>query len=121
MPRRIAPHLPSVRAFVPSQLEGDRLVTVLSRSKMWHSIFWLNAGPWAKELTLVFKFRLVRVVALKVTASLSADLQSLVERDTAWAGRARKKKQSSHFQHEHGMNSFFIPFASLPGSQFAKG
>ena len=25
MPRRIAPHLPSARAFVPSQLEGDRL------------------------------------------------------------------------------------------------
>ena len=69
MPRRIAPHLPSVRAFVPSQLEGDRLVTGLSRSKMLHSIFWLNAGPWAKELTLLFKFRLVRVVALKVTAS----------------------------------------------------
>ena len=77
MPRRIAPHLPSVRAFVPSQLEGDRLVTGLSRSKMLHSIFWLNAGPWAKELTLLFKFGLVRVVALKVTASLSADLQSL--------------------------------------------
>jgi len=94
MPRRIAPHLPSVRAFVPSQLEGDRLVTGLSRSKMLHSIFWLNAGPWAKELTLLFKFGLVRVVALKVTASLSADLQSLVERDTAWR---EEKKQSSHF------------------------